>query len=213
MNSPRILIADDHSIIRVGMKFILESQFTDYNLEEVENCKELSERLKDNTFTHLILDLQLQDCNVMNIFSGIREQYPGLQILIYTMSPEEIFGKRLLHMGANGFLSKQSSQGEIIKALHLFLLNRKFVSDKLQQQLRSESGEGKSGEHPFEDLSEREMAVFNNLMNGKGVKEIAGLLNLKATTVATYKARIFDKVGVNNMVELQNIAQFYHFNG
>ncbi len=213
MNNPKILIADDHSIIRVGMKFILESQFTNFTIDEAENCRELYFRLGQQSYTHLILDLQLQDCNVMNIFPNLKAQYPDLLILIYSMSPEEIFGKRLLQMGAAGFLSKQSSESEVIRALNLFLLGRTFTSDKLKDQLQQESAKGNDSQHPFDNLSEREMVVLNNLLIGKGVKEIAGQLNIKSTTVATYKARIFDKIGVNNLIELQNIARIYHFQG
>lgn len=213
MTNPRILIADDHSIIRVGMKFILESQFINFTVDEVENCRELNMRLEEQPYTHLILDLQLQDCNVMNIFSDLKSRFPELLILIYSMSPEEIFGKRLMQMGATGFLSKQSDENEVIKALNLFLLGRTFTSDKLKQQLLQESGRTGESHHPFDDLSERELAVLNNLLSGKGVKEIASQLNIKSTTVATYKARIFDKIGVNNLIELQNIARIYHFQG
>lgn len=213
MNNPRILIADDHSIIRVGMKFILESQFINFTIDEVENCRELYIRLEEQPFTHLILDLQLQDCNVMNIFSDLKTRFPELLILIYSMSPEEIFGRRLIQMGATGFLSKQSSENEVIRALNLFLLGRTFTSDKLKQLLLQESANTGDSQHPFDNLSEREMAVLNNLLSGKGVKEIASQLNIKSTTVATYKARIFDKMGVNNLIELQNIARIYHFQG
>lgn len=211
MNSPAILLADDHAIIRLGMKFILDSQFNNCSADEVEDCKCLLEMLRKKVYSHLILDLQLQDCNVINIFSGIRSEFPELQILIYTMSPEEIFGKRLLQLGASGFLSKQSHETEVKRALRLFLMGRRYISDMLQEQFRREAESIVKSQNPFVDLSEREMAVAHNLLKGKGVKEIAGELNLKSTTVATYKARIFDKMGVNNMSELHSVARMYQF--
>lgn len=211
MTNLNILLADDHAIIRLGMKFLLDSQFNNSAVDEVEDCRGLLEMLRKKIYSHLILDLQLQDCNVINIFSGIRREFPDLHILIYTMSPEEIFGKRLLQMGASGFLSKQSHETEVNKALRIFLLGRRYVSDILKEQIRRESESAAKGQNPFIDLSDREMAVAHNLLQGKGVKEIAGELNLKSTTVATYKARIFDKMGVNNMSELHSVARMYQF--
>ncbi|MBK6483264.1 MAG: response regulator transcription factor [Chitinophagaceae bacterium] len=212
MTERQILIADDHAIIRLGLKFILDSHFNVLNADEVDDCKSLFEFLALKYYSHLILDLQMQDGNSMNIFSQLHSQYPDLKILIYSMSPEEMFAKRLLRMGATGFLSKQSSEGEVLKALDLFLLGRNYASDKLLEELRKGQSSPGQEQNPFDELSEREMLVVNNLLLGKGVKEIAGQLNLKSTTVATYKARIFDKVGVNNLVELRNVAHLYHFN-
>lgn len=211
MTERTILIADDHAIIRLGLKFMLDSQFSAFQADEVEDCKSLFEFLSRKNYSHLILDLQMQDCNSMNIFSQLRSQYPDLKILIYSMSPEEMFAKRLLRMGANGFLSKQSSESEVHKALDLFLLGRGYASERLLEEIRKDQASTVTEQNPFDELSEREMLVVNNLLIGKGVKEIAGQLNLKSTTVATYKARIFDKLGVNNLVDLRNVAHLYHF--
>ena len=212
MTERQILIADDHAIIRLGLKFMLDSQFSAFHADEVEDCKSLFEFLALKNYSHLILDLQMQDCNSMNIFSQLRNQYPDLKILIYSMSPEEMFVKRLLRMGAAGFLSKQSSESEVHRALDLFLVGRSYASDKLQEELRKDEASPGLPQNPYDELSVREMLVVNNLLLGKGVKEIAGQLSLKSTTVATYKARIFDKLGVNNLVDLRNVAHLYHFN-
>lgn len=211
MNERKILIADDHAIIRLGMKFILDSQFNGCEVDEVEDSKGLFESLERKSYTHLILDLQLQDSHAINIFSSIRSQFPFLSILIYTMSSEEAFGKRLLQMGAAGFLSKQSNEAEVIKALHLFFLGRKYISSNLQEMLLKDAVRSDQKVNPFEQLSEREVAVLHNLLQGKGVKEIAGALDLKSTTVATYKARIFDKLSISNLMDLRSMAELYQF--
>ena len=210
MRTPEVLLVDDHAIIRRGMKFILDSNFKRCDIDEAENCKGMMEMLSRRSYTHMILDLQLPDCNVINVFSSIYSQYPDLLILIYTMSPEETFGKRLMQMGAMGFLSKQSNEEEVIKALNLFLLGRKYINSKIKELLRSES-EKDTALNPFEELSAREVAVVNSLLMGMGVKEIAGTLELKSTTVATYKARIFDKLGVSNLMDLRSVAELYRF--
>jgi DNA-binding NarL/FixJ family response regulator len=211
VSTAHILIVDDHAIIRRGLRFIIESNFQNCIIDGAEDIKGLIQKLSENRYTHLILDLQLEDGNSINQFLEIREKYPDLLVMVYTMSPEEIFGKRLMQMGAAGFLTKQSSEEEVIKALHLFLGGRKYVSERIHELMKNEKPGASARKNPFEDLSDREMAVVFNLLKGKGVKEIAAELNLKSTTVATYKARIFDKMGVTNILELHQLSQLFHF--
>jgi len=211
MNMPQILLVDDHALIRRGMKFIINSNFTGCRIDEAEDGKGLIEQLKSNQYTHMILDLQLADCHVMNLFGTIRNDFPNLPILIYTMSPEDMFGKRLLQMGAKGFLSKESNVKEVIKALNLFFLGRNYMSAEMEKRMKNESTITFGHQNPFDNLSDREAAVAHNLLRGIGVKEIAGELDLKSSTVATYKARVFDKIGVTNVMDLRNMAQLFHF--
>jgi two-component system, NarL family, invasion response regulator UvrY len=211
MNTHKILIVDDHALIRRGMKYIISSNFTGCSIDEAEDGKELMVRLKSMLYTHMILDLQLPDCNVINIFETIRSNYPNLSILIYTMSPESIFGKRMLQMGAKGYLSKETGVKELLKALNLFFLGRNYISPVLKENMKYNFVQANDPQNPFDELSDREIAVAQNLLRGIGVKEIAGELDLKSSTVATYKARIFGKIGVKNIMDLRNIAQLYNF--
>jgi DNA-binding NarL/FixJ family response regulator len=203
-----LLIADDHVIIRRGLKFLLESHFGKINIHETDSNKGILSALIQNNFTHLVLDMQLTDGNVIEIFNEVHRQYPELPILIYSMSPEEIFGKRMMQLGAAGYLNKQSSEDEVIRAMDSFFKEKKYMSQKLSQLISSENKKKK--ENPFENLSEREMEVLLMLLKGKGVKEIASHLDLKSNTVATFKARIFDKLGVNNIIDLQQTAKLYN---
>ena len=152
--------------------------------------------------------MQLTDGNILEIFGEIHQKYPTLPVMIYSMSPEDIFGKRMLQLGAAGYLNKQCSEDEVIRAMELFFSGRKYISQNLTNQLSNENSKKK--ENPFENLSEREMEVLLMLLKGKGVKEIASRLDLKSNTVATFKARIFDKIGVNNIIDLQNSARIYN---
>lgn len=208
---PVVLIADDHVIIRRGLKFLLNSHFGELPIQETETTQGLLKLMGEHTFTHLILDMQLQDGNVMEVFSDLRKKYPDVQILIYTMSPEEVFGKRMLHLGANSFLNKQSNEPEVIRALHLFFKNKKYVSPQLQDMLSNE--QSKKGDHtnPFLHLSDRETEVLMHLLKGAAVKDIAQHFDVKSNTIATFKARIFDKIGVSNIIDLQNAARIYNF--
>ncbi len=211
MNTYRILLADDHSVIRIGLKYILNTQFNCQQIEEAENCKDLFELLEKKTFTHLVLDLQLPDTNMLSVFPALRSQYPALKILVYSMSDEEIFARRLLLMGANGYLSKLSSGSEVRKALNLFLMGRNYASDVVKATLKNQPENSELNLNPFNYFSEREMEVAIDLLQGKRVKEIANKLNLRSSTVTTYKARIFEKAGVRTLLDFRNIAQYCNF--
>ena len=161
--------------------------------------------------THLILDMQMQDGNIIEIFSQIKTLYPEVYTIIYTMSAEEIFGKRMLQLGADGFISKLSTEQEVIKAFGLFLNGKKYISAKLQEQLSNEHLNKSFTENPIEKLSDREIIVLNYLLKGEGVKSIAGQLNIKINTVATFKARLFNKLGVSNIIDLRNLTELYNY--
>jgi len=206
-----ILIADDHAIIRRGLRFLIESHFGEMVIYETESTTGILTNLEKFQITHLILDMQLQDGNAMEIFNEIRNRYPLLRILVYTMNPEDLFGKRMLQFGADGFLNKQSTEAEVIHALELFFRGKKYISESLQDQIDHEMMKKNVNNNPFLQLSDRETEVLIYLLKGSTVKEIAGHLDLKSNTVATFKARLFDKIGVSNLIDLQNMARMYHF--
>lgn len=211
MPSPIILIADDHAIIRRGIKFLIEANFGKLTVIETDTAHSIINLVKENKPSHLILDMQLQDGNVMEIFQELRKQFPAILILIYTMSPEEIFGKRMIQLGANSFLSKQSSEQEMVNALDLFFRGKKYISQNLSDLLVNEQLKKANPENPIKQLSDRETQVLSYLLKGEGLKEIAIKLNVKPNTIATFKARLFDKLGVSNIIDLRNVADIYEF--
>jgi len=205
-----ILIADDHSIIRRGLKFILDAHFTGCYINEAGTIKDVKNLLSSFTFSHLIFDMQMLDDNIIEHLPEIKKQYPLIPILIYTMSPEEIYGKRMLDMGATGFLSKQSSETEVIEALDMFLKGKTYISKQLKEKITKDDFKFNS-ESPIESLSDRELIVMNYILKGTGVKEISLKLDLKPTTIATYKARIFNKLGVSNIMDMRNVLDVYKY--
>jgi len=206
----RILIADDHAVIRTGLKYLLTRQFGRVETAEADACASLLEALEGEAFTHLILDLQLGDCNSLEVIPDILARYPDLWVLVYTMSPEAVYGKRLVQMGVAGFLSKQEDEQTVLQALHLFLLRRPYLSEDLKLSLLPEGESAVSTTNPFDQLSDREMAVLHYLLQGLRVKEISNKLDLKMSTIATYKVRIFEKLGVDNQADMQRLAETYH---
>jgi two-component system invasion response regulator UvrY len=212
MKSTSLLIADDHVIIRRGLTFLLDTYIGKFPITEVESTSEILSALAKKSFTHLILDMQLQDGNVMEIFGELRKLYPDVRTLIYTMSPEDIFGRRMMLMGADGFLSKLSPEPEVLNALRIFIEGKKYVSNHLNDIIESHKNpKTRIQKSPFEQLSTRETEVLIRLLKGQGVKEISRELDIKSSTAATFKARLFDKLGVSNIIDLQNLAQMYNF--
>lgn len=205
----KILIADDHAVIRTGLKFLIQTNFDNIQLGEADSCRNVIEKLHAGSYTHLIADLQLGDANFVEYYAQINQSFPELYTLIYSMSPEQIFAKRLTAQGALGFLSKQSSEDEIIRALSLFFKGKPYISKELQAEEKYNFNQKEKTANPFDELSERELAVAYYIVNGSRVKEIATKLNLGITTVATYKARVFEKLGINNNMDLKELANLH----
>lgn len=196
-----LLVVDDHVIIRRGLKFFLDSHFGIRSFHEADTCIAVREMAVSFEISHIILDLQLNDGNSVEIITELLEQLPDLKILVYTMSPEEVFRSRLLKMGVTGFLNKQMDEQTVISTMAA------FFSGSLQNTELNKND--RMSNDPFSLLSERELTVMTYLLKGEGIKEISGRLNLKSSTVATFKARIFNKLSISNIIDLKNLAELY----
>lgn len=203
-----ILIADDHTIIRRGLRTMIDSQFGRSTWIEADRSSEILSALSKYPITHAVLDMQLLDANLIDILPKIKSHYPQLPILVYTMSSEEIYGPKLVHLGVQCFLSKQVQESEVITAFSNFFMGKPFFSSKLKDAMTNQSAA-----NPLKTLSERELSVLNYLLKGKTVKDISEIMQIKASTVATYKARIFDKLEISNTMDLIKIAQLHHYEG
>ena len=130
-----MLIADDHSVVRMGLRFIIGHHFGKVEIFESEDCTQTVQQLQKGIFTHLVLDLQLKDGNGLDIFTDIRETYPGLHILIHSSSSEEVYGRMLMQRGAKGYLHKQAPDSELVKAFQLFFMGRRYISPAMEDIL------------------------------------------------------------------------------
>ncbi len=209
----KIVLCDDHSIIRRGLKYLLTLHFYDYTVDEFSSIRETLAYFKKNTPSFAIFDLQVSDGNMIEALPNIIALYPRLNILIYSMSNESIYGKRVLQMGAKGFLSKDADEQEVLRALQMLLSGQNYISRNLNNLLISDlrSNKNKMSENPFAGLSNREVEVTHHLLFGKGVKEISNKMNLHANTIITYKNRVFEKLAISNIIDLTNLAKLYNF--
>jgi two-component system, NarL family, invasion response regulator UvrY len=203
----KVLFAEDHSIVIRGMKMIFEREFKDCELEIVHNTTDLMNQLKSNEYELAIIDLHLEDGDTLHLISTILNLYNGLNVLIFSGNPEELYAQKLYKEGVKGYLSKQTSDDEIIFALKQLLEGKRYMSEGFKKFLLTKSDP--SNNNPFERLSQREMEVLNLMVKGKRPGEICQELNLQPSTVATYKLKLYAKLNVKNILELSQLMRSY----
>lgn len=199
---PKILIADDHSMIRKGLKLHMQLTLGYTDIHEVATCNDLMKELVKNKYTHLILDIILSDGSTLEVIPNIRRVYPDLHILVFSMQPAEIYGEALKQYGINYYMSKSVGEEEMVQILQKFMHNEEPVRrNNIQHQ-----------DNPFKTLAPRELEILHYVLKGVGTKDIADTLNLKMNTISTIKNRIFEKTTAGNIKELMELATLYNVN-
>jgi two-component system invasion response regulator UvrY len=203
MMQPSILIADDHSMIRKGLKVFMQVNFGLSDVQEAANCNELMKELVKKKYTHLVLDIILPDGNTLEIIPNIRRVYPELSIMVFSMQPTEIYGEAVKQYGINYYMSKSVGEEEMHQLLQRFIQNESPVRKTPVLQ---------NNENPFSALAPRELEILHYVLKGMGTKEIGETLNLKMSTISTIKNRIFEKTSAGNIKELIELASLYNVN-
>jgi two-component system invasion response regulator UvrY len=199
---PQIILADDHSMIRKGLKLLLQlNGFQD--ISEVVSCNELMRDLVKKKYTHLILDIILSDGSTLEILPNIRKVYPELRIMVFSMQPQEVYGKALKQYGINHYLPKITPEEETIRLLQKFLQNEPPSRDLVPVNYQN---------NPFSALAPRELEILHYVLKGLGTKAIAATLNVKMNTISTVKNRIYEKTVTANLRELIELATLYNVN-
>jgi len=200
---PQILLADDHSMIRKGLKLLLQLHLGFTDVQEVSSCNELMKELVKKKYTHLVLDIIFSDGSTLEVLPNIRKVYPSMRIMVFSMQPAEVYGEALKQYGIYHYLSKTTPEEDTIRLLRQFLQN--------EQVSRDQSGI-KHPNNPFSALAPRELEILHYVLKGLGTKDIAETLNVKMNTVSTVKNRIFDKTMTANLKELIELATLYNVN-
>lgn len=200
---PLILLADDHSMIRKGLKLYVQVNLGYTNIFEAGTCNELMKELVKRDYTHLVLDIILSDGSSLEVIPTIRKLYPKLKIMVFSMQPAEVYGVALKQYDIRYYLSKSAGEEEILEMLKRFIQN--------EVPARKDSAVVKSS-NPFSLLSPRELEVLHYILKGMGTKEIAETLNLKMATISTLKNRIYEKTNAGNGKELMDLASLYNVN-
>ncbi|MEP6931161.1 MAG: response regulator transcription factor [Flavobacterium sp.] len=204
----KVLVVDDHSVVRHGISLLLEKAFPEVVITHADNFDNLIIKLKEKQDL-VFLDIGLPGGNSTKMVEEIRLLYPDLLIMMFSAYDEAHYALRYIHAGANGFLNKYSSDEEILLAVQSIIKTGKYISNIVKDKI-VENALYNLPINPLSKLSEREIEVAELLVSGEGNIEISNKLNIQTTTVSTFKSRIFEKLGINNVVKLIEILKVYN---
>jgi len=201
----RILVADDHAIVRKGLKETLEEELGRLLFGEAENNQQVLEKVWKENWDLVMLDINMEQRSGLEVLGEIRKARPGLPVLILSMYPVGEFGVRALKLGAAGYINKQSAPEELVTAVRSVLAGGRYISAALADRLAADVQRGT--EIPLhQSLSTREDQVLRMIARGRTLKEIAATLSISVKTVGTYHTRILAKMGLSNDIQLTRYA-------
>jgi DNA-binding NarL/FixJ family response regulator len=200
----RILIADDHSVVRLGVKHIVLSAYPEAEIGEASNGQEVLEQVRTAPWDILILDIGMPVRSGLEIMAELRHVAPTLRILVLTVHAEEQFALRLLKSGVSGYLTKERAPEELVQAIRKLMAGGKYVSTMLAERIAL-SLDSSVDKLPHETLSDREFQVMRMIASGMSVAEIAAALSLHVRTVGTFRRHILRKL---NLKSTQEIAYY-----
>jgi two-component system, NarL family, invasion response regulator UvrY len=201
----KIFIADDHPVVRMGIKQIL-SEVKDMTVaDEAGTGQETIKKVVKNDYDVILLDISMPGRNGLDILRELKNKKPKIPVLILSIYPEDQYAVRVLKLGAAGYLTKESVPEELINAIRKVANGRKYISASLAEKLASDL-ELNTDKPPHENLSDREYQVLCLLASGKRLKDIADTLDLSIKTISTYRTRILEKMKMDNNAELIRYA-------
>lgn len=201
----RVLIADDHAILRRGLEEILVRELEGVVCGEAENAQQVFAQFQNHAWDLVILDLTMPGRSGLDVLRDLKRTRPKVPVLMLSMHPEDQYGKRVLKAGASGYMNKESAPEELIKAIRKVLAGGRYVSAALAEKLALDlSAESEQPLH--ERLSDRELEVLRMMGSGRTISQIGEELHLSVTTVSTYRARILEKMNMTTTAELMHYA-------
>lgn len=193
----RIIIVDDHAVIRRGLRQILLDEFPKAYIAEVSDAEAAVGKIMENGWHLVICDLSLPGRSGLEVAEYVKQNFPKLPVLILSIHPEEQYAIRALKSGASGYLCKDAATEELVIAVHKVLQGRKYISSAVSEKLADQLDTDLT-KSPHELLSPREFEVFKQLASGQMLSEIGNRLSLSVTTVSTYRARILKKMNISS---------------
>ena len=198
----KILIADDHAILRKGLIELLREEFPSAEMVEVTNGTDVIDKVREIIFDLILLDISMPGKNGIETLKQLRIEGIKAPILVLSMQPEEQYAIRVLKAGGSGFVNKNNTTEELIIAVNKTLSGKKYISATIAELLAENMNNDGSINSAHEQLSDREMQVLQLIASGKTVSEIAEIIYLSVNTVSTYRARILEKLSLHNNAEL-----------
>lgn len=200
----QILIADDHEIVRKGLKQILIDEFAFANIEEVSDGAALVEKAISGSWDIILSDMAMPGLTGLQALEQIKKHNSRVPVLILSMYPADQYALRVIKAGASGYVTKDTAQEELVTAIRRILSGKKYIPSLIAEQIIEEIGDHKKQLH--EILSDRELTVMKLLAEGRSISEIAQQLNLGVTTISTYRSRILEKMNLRTNADLTRYA-------
>jgi len=201
----RILIADDHALVRRGLREILTEEFPEAEVGEAETVPQTLQQIHSRQWDVVVLDITMPDGSGLDVLNDVKTTRPNLPVLVLSMHPEEQYALRALKAGAAGYLTKETATTELVAAVRKVLAGQKYVSAALAERLAADLSAG--GEGPrHQALSDREYQVMLMIASGKSVSEVAEELSLSVKTVSTHRWHILKKMGMKTNADLTRYA-------
>jgi DNA-binding NarL/FixJ family response regulator len=200
----RVLIADDHAIVRKGLRQIAEEQGS-MAVSEAADGQECLDKLRQEHWDALVLDINMPGRHGLDVLQVIRDSRPDLPVLVLSMHPEDQYAMRVLKSGAAGYMNKDAAPNELVQAIEKVVAGGRYISPALAEKLAFEIAGG-SDKLPHEKLSDREYRVLVMIGAGRSVSQIAEELSLSVKTVSTYRARVLEKMSLSTNADLIRYA-------
>lgn len=207
MQPGRIILADDHGFVRLGIIQILKDEYPSAEIKEVSDGDTLIKEVMKQDWDLVISDLDMPGKNGLEALEQIKIIKPKLPVLIISVFTEDLYAVRVIKAGASGYINKNAAPDELITAIQRIMMGRKYITPELAEKLLSS---GDTDKKPHEILSNREFEIFKMLALGKSISQIAESLSLALTTISTYRSRILDKLSVSSNSELTRYAISNH---
>ncbi len=201
----KVLIADDHSIVRLGATVVINERFKNVEVSNATTIDEVYENLNSSKFDLLLLDINMPGGNNIKVITEILKIQSDLKILVFSSYDENIYALRYIEAGAAGYLNKNTAMEDLGNAVQSIQERGTYMSDAIKDlyvQKLTTSKASLDKTNPLFKLSNREMDVAKHLMEGHGILEVSSMLKISSSTVSTYKSRIFEKLAINNIPEL-----------
>lgn len=202
----KFLIADDHDIVRLGVKLLLQKKFATAQVDEVTDFSTITQKIKEQDYDLFILDIHMQETSTIDFIKNLLSIKPKLKIIILSYLPEDVFGIHYIKAGAMSYINKKYDNKILSAAIDKVLNNGRYITEEISDQMRQiVIGDN----NLFAKLSDREIEVLNYILQGYSVSDIGNKMNLHITTISTYKSRIFEKMNTNNIMVLNELATIH----
>jgi two-component system invasion response regulator UvrY len=201
----RVLIADDHALIRSGLMKLLQEDRSIKEMGEAATGEQTLDRLRESRWDLLLLDINMPDRNGLDILKHVRSGFPDTRVLVLSGYPERQYARNVLRAGASGYLAKDSASEELLRAVRIVIQGRRYVSASLAELLVNDL-DADADQPIHSQLSEREFQIFCKIAVGKSVSDIAEELCLSVKTVSTYRSRVLEKMSFKNNADITSYA-------